>query len=183
MREELKECFEKGYLTNEFATLAMEVARKQINKKSRIPESVRLDALSDFSLKLVRKWEKLNPEKYPLSYINLMASNSLTDLLRKFERELKGKAKLNEEKKEYYLDDFESYTPLKLDVIHMSDDQKIKTRKYIMHLKRRNHSNKEIARLTNISKKTIIKWIKLYEDKGPSFYKMDRRNKNGKSKG
>jgi len=63
MKEELEECHRLDYLTNEFAVIAIGIASKQINRKKAIPYSVREEAISCFSLKLVRKWKLIKPDR------------------------------------------------------------------------------------------------------------------------
>ena len=91
MQEKLRECHKLGYLTDDFAILAMDVAKKRINnhKNQNIPYSAREEAFSVFCFKLTTKWGKIDPEKYPGSYLNFMAHNCLMDVLRVFNRDLK----------------------------------------------------------------------------------------------
>lgn len=80
----LRECHDKGYLTNEFAVEALKIANIHIAKKDRsYCHQIKEETIAHFSSKLVRKWNMLNPEKSPFSYINTMAYTSLLDVSKK----------------------------------------------------------------------------------------------------
>lgn len=80
----LRECHEKGYLTNEFALKASQMAYVHLAKKDRsFCRDIKEEAISHFYFKLVRKWRMLDPDKSPLSYINSMLYTSLLDISKK----------------------------------------------------------------------------------------------------
>jgi len=90
----LRECHDKGYLTNEFAIEALKIAHIHVAKKDRsYCHQIKEETIAHFSSKLVRKWSMLNPERSPFSYINSMAYSSLLDISKK--------EKLYKEKKEF----------------------------------------------------------------------------------
>lgn len=83
----LRECHDKGYLTEEFAIEASLKACIYIAKKDRTYcHQIKEEALSHFCYKLVRKWDNLDPDKSPFTYINQMAYTSLLDVYRKEDR-------------------------------------------------------------------------------------------------
>jgi len=80
----LRECHNKGYLTNEFAIEALKIAHIHVAKKDRsYCHQIKEETISHFSSKLVRKWRLLKPEKSPFSYLNSMAYTSLLDISKK----------------------------------------------------------------------------------------------------
>lgn len=85
-RQLLQDCIDVGYLTNDMAIVAIDLAKKQINKRQDIPEAAREEALGRFTEKLVRKWENINPENNVRSYITQMAYTSLMDEMRKYQK-------------------------------------------------------------------------------------------------
>lgn len=182
MQEKLRECHRLGYLTNEFATMAMDIAKKRINnhKNQNIPYSAREEAFSIFCFKLTTKWEKIDPEKYPGSYLNFMAHNCLMDVLRVFNRDLKRidsiKDKNNIEKETNNI----LYTPTNLDLRTLSRQERAVIKKHVIKLLNKGISKYEIERKTGIKKLTLIKWHKKHKEIGQKFYQLDKRESKKK---
>lgn len=179
MKEALKECHELGYLTEEFAKKCMSLAEKKINnKKNRaIPYSVREEAFSVFCFKLTSNWHKIDPEKYPSSYVNFMAHNCLMDLLRGFNKTLKTSESIKNK------NDIEKdinntlYTPSKIDIRTLDRRERANIKKHIIKILKRGVSKCEIERQTGISRITLVKWHNKYKKIGQKFYQQDKREK------
>ncbi len=84
LRGLLRECHEKGYLTEEFAIEASLKAHIYLAKRDTSYSSeIKEEAISHFYYKLVRKWHQIDPEKSPFSYINTMVYTSLLDVTKR----------------------------------------------------------------------------------------------------
>jgi hypothetical protein len=175
MKEELEICHELGELTEEFAIIAIEIASKQINRKKAIPYSVREEAISSFSLKLVRKWHLIKPDKYPQSYINLMASSTLIDIQRKFKRDLDKGTAIEEKRK--IEESFLFVSPPKMDYRTLTVVQKANVKRGIIRLLKSGVSKSEISRNTHIHRFTLVRWEQAYKKYGDHFFRKDDRSK------
>ena len=83
----LRECHDKGYLTEEFAVEANLKACIYLAKKDKTySHYLKQEAMSHFNYKLVRKWRGLDPNKSPFTYINRMIYTSLLDVYRRESR-------------------------------------------------------------------------------------------------
>lgn len=176
LKDELRKCKKLGFLTNEFATMAIEIASKRINKRSDLPHAVRDDALSAFSLKLVRKWELINPEKYPQNYINLMASSSLIDTQRLFKKDLDKWAAIEEKRK--IEESFLFVAPPEMDFRKLTLEERASIKKGIIRLLKSGVSQIEISRQIHIPRVTLWRWEQEYKKLGSKFYRKDDRFKN-----
>ena len=179
MKEQLQECHDKGYLTDDFAILAMSLAEKRINRKKNqnIPFSAREEAYSTFCYKLVTKWQKISPDKSPNSYINLMAHNCLMDVLRSFNRDLKrvdsiqNKNNIEKDVKNVFV------TPQKVDIRTLSRKERASIKREVIKLLRNGISKSEIERQTQIPRNTIIRWHNKHKELDQKFYQLDRRER------
>lgn len=173
MKEQLEECHRLNYLTNEFAIIAIEIASKQINRRKAIPFSVREEAISSFSLKLVRKWKLIKSDKYPQSYINMMASSTLIDIQRKFKRDLDKGAAIEEQRaiEECFL----FVAPPKLDYRTLTVVQKANIKRGVIRLMKSGVSQMEIHRELHIQRMTLYRWQETHKKHGDHFFRKDDR--------
>jgi len=69
-REQLADAVEKskssGGLSNRLASMAMQIARSYL---ADLPESQHDDIMSDWSLRFVKNWSKIDPNSNPMAYI------------------------------------------------------------------------------------------------------------------
>lgn len=179
LRELLEESHRLGYLTEELATECLERAKRQVSKKWQIPEQAREEAISNFTYRLVRFWQKMNPEKQPASYLSAMISSSLIDVQRAYDRRRKKIERIENEKGDEFYEVFNSSTP-SLDLIRMKAGHKSIIRRQIIQAIKSGVSKKELSRVTGIRKATIIKWHQLYLKHGTKFFCMDRRIYNSR---
>lgn len=173
MKEQLEECHRLNYLTNEFAIIAIEIASKQINRRKAIPFSVREEAISSFSLKLVRKWKLIKSDKYPQSYINMMASSTLIDIQRKFKRDLDKGAAIEE--KRMIEESFLFVAPPHMDYRTLTVVQKASIKRGLIRLMASGVSKREIAREIQIPRVTLWRWEKAHKKHGDHFFRKDDR--------
>lgn len=179
MQDELRECYKLGHLTDDFAVLAMSAANAAIHSKKNIniPHSVREEAFSLFCSKLVNKWEKIDPDKSPKSYIGLMAYTSLMDILRQFNKDLKGIDRVEKDNEIKKGINNTYYTPKKINLRAMNKKDRATIKKIIIKLLKKNVSKCEIERETGIPRITLIYWHNKYKAIGNRFYQLDKREK------
>jgi len=182
----LQDCFDVGYLTNDFAIWAIDVAEKQINRRFDIPAYAREEALGVFQLKLVRKWEKLSPEKNPKSYIQAMAYTSLMDEMRKYkknhapDKEKEEKNNCDTDKNEHIF-----FTNLLKEAGINSGNQVNKDQRKVLkneaiRLYKAGISRRAIAKDLGLGNKTISRWVIDYEKRGNWFFQEKRRGRKKK---
>lgn len=183
IKQLLEESLELEYLTNDFAVVAIDIAKKQINRRQDIPASAREEALGRFTVKFVEKWQKIKPEGNIKSYISTMAYTSLMDELRKFKR--------------YHIDDRENLEknncwPHKNELIifsnvlkeaeiqsgnQLSVEQREVLKREVMKMHRAGMSSRHIAKQIGISKSCVNNWVKWYKTRGPQFWGGKRRGR------
>jgi hypothetical protein len=176
MKEQLEECHTLGYLTEEFAVIAMSIASKQINRRKAIPYSVREEAISSFSLKLVRKWHLIKIDGYPQSYINMMASSTLIDIQRKFKRDL-DKGGAIEEKRKIEESFLFVAPPPQMDYRTLTVVEKASIKRGLIRLMGSGVSQMEIHRTIHIPRMTLYRWQRDHKRYGDHFFRKDDRSK------
>ena len=84
LQEELKKSKKQGYMSEDFALIALQIANKIIYQKKykHIKLEAKEEAISIFSEKLCKNWQKLNPESSIMSYISQIANNTLINLFK-----------------------------------------------------------------------------------------------------
>jgi len=88
LRESYAGCSEAGQLTDRFARLAMEIARGYLQRRAPSLQPCEAgEIVSNFSLRLVGRWRKVDPAKNIFSYLTQMTNYAALDYFRKRERE------------------------------------------------------------------------------------------------
>ena len=88
LRESYAGCSEAGQLTNDFASLALQIAGGYLQRKAPSLQPAECgEIVSNFSLRLVDQWQKVDPAKNIFSYLTQMANYAALDYFRKRNRE------------------------------------------------------------------------------------------------
>ena len=179
MQEDLKKCHNLGYLTEEFATLAMEAARERIfsGKNQTIPHCAKEEAFGNFCLKLTMKWEQIDPEKHPKAYLHFMAHNCLMDILRKFNSTLKKIDRVERDNEIKKGINNINVTPTKIDIKTLPKHERAAIKRSIIKILKKGVSKCEIERKTGIPRMTLIRWEQKHKEIGTKFYQQDKREK------
>lgn len=87
LKNELSKCHSNGELSNEFSEMAIELAKTRFAQRfPRMDKITYEDFLSEFLYVLVRKWQKIDPERNPRGFIYTVAARAGFDVLRKKQR-------------------------------------------------------------------------------------------------
>ena len=182
MQEDLKKCHEVGYLTEEFAILAMAAAKERIfsGKNQNIPHCAKEEAFGNFCLKLTMKWEQIDPTKHPKAYLHFMAHNCLMDILRKFNSTLKKIDRVERDNDIKKGINNINVTPTKINIRGLPKDERAAIKRAIIKILKKDVSKCEIERKTGIPRRTLIRWEQTHKSIGTKFYQQDKREKRKK---
>lgn len=183
LKELLQDCINVGYLTNDFAIVAIDLAKTRLNSRQDIPEAAREEALGRFTEKLVRKWESIDPEKNIKSYINSMAYTSLMDELRKYQKNhapdlerLKENQNVTMNKELILFSNILKEAGIKNGKT-LSPYQRKVLKKEARRLFDLDISDYRIAKIFGLSRMTVGRWRKSYEKQGIKF--LDGKPRGG----
>lgn len=180
LKELFIESYEKGYLTEDFAQEALSLAAFIISK-SDIPRHEHEDVLANFSLKLVKSWGNIDPEKFSHNYIAIMAVTQVTNAKRRFEKQLKDREHYDILQPKPIKRSKTIAEELKVKKASYTREQRRILRRCVITLWRNGYPKKQIAAIVGINRKTVQVWINTCgNSRNAVFYTKDNRSKNGR---
>jgi len=183
IKQLLLEALELEYCTNDLAIVAIDIAKKHINRRQDIPEAAREDALGRFTVKFVEKWQKIDPEKSPKSYIKSMAFTSLMDELRKHKRYfIEDREKLKNNNNDTLKNELILFSNILKEAgitsgRQLTDKQRHVLKVEAVRLFKAGVSSRAIARDLGLGNKTISRWRIDYNKRGHWFFKQKPRGR------
>lgn len=167
--ELLRQCRREGRLTEDAAAEAIRIARGVLARRGDVPFAVRDDVLGRFSEKLTEKWEQIDPDKYPKTYVQRMVWSCLMDRQRSFHRDLKKVSALSEAEDEEKVYNYKKWKTVETGAIRakmggtdfrsLDGDQLEELRSYARRLRLAGVLYRDIAATIGITIGLAWKWV------------------------
>lgn len=180
LKQELIYSLEIGEMTNGFAVIAREIIYQTIFKKSKgVPKAEQEEMIGLAFVKLMRNWEKIDPAKYPASYISRIAISAYGDEMRKYETKKKKLEKfevINENNQQ----NINTSHLIEIDIRKLEAKYRRTLKKKAIKMLKMGLSYRAVARGLNTNDWTVRYWHKQYKERGHRSYLKDLRKNNNR---